>query len=404
MTADTLKSYSCKDLAEMAKKRGVEGWHSMRKDQLVKALLGSARKKAPLSRASSKGTSRLRSSTSGRASQKLSGSRTSAPKLVAAPKVVAAKKLVTRPALSTAKSKDSAVARRLQRVRARHEQQKDLSRASHVPGDRGSYTKDRLVVMVRDAYWLHAYWELSRQGVERAQAALGQEWHASKPILRIMQVSGGGTTQSAESLLRDIEIHGGVNNWYIDVQDPPKTYRLDVGYRAPSGRFFALARSNTVSTPKPDSKDAIDENWSAVAENYDKIYALSGGYSQDGSSTELQELFEERLRRPMGSPMLTHYGSGADGLLSKRREFFFELDAELIVYGKTEPGSHVTLGSDPVRLRPDGSFTVRFSMPNARQVIPAVASSANGVEQRTIVLAVERNTKVMEPLIRDTND
>jgi uncharacterized protein len=37
-------------------------------------------------------------------------------------------------------------------------------------------------------------------------------------------------------------------------------------------------------------------------------------------------------------------------------------------------------------------------------VIPAVASSANGLEQRTVVLAVERNTKTMEPLVRDAND
>jgi len=33
--------------------------------------------------------------------------------------------------------------------------------------------QDRLVVMVRDPYWLHAYWELSRKSVERAKVALG---------------------------------------------------------------------------------------------------------------------------------------------------------------------------------------------------------------------------------------
>jgi hypothetical protein len=44
---------------------------------------------------------------------------------------------------------------------------------------------------------------------------------------------------------------------------------------------------------------------------------------------------------------------------------------------------------------------VRLSLPDRRQVIPIVASSYDGVEQRTTILAVERNTKVMEPRVRD---
>ena len=473
MTADTLKSYSCKLLAEMAKKRGVEGWHSMKKDQLVRALLRMSRSKvlvakAPAAKASSKtSSSRSRTSSTSASSRKTAlpvkaalpvkpaksmlnkAQAQSAPKAtIAAKPPVAASKLPAPPKLaavnkippvkSTAASHtngklpatrieppkpvlvksvtngkphdakaeaklESPVAKRLQRMKAKLDQSKDLSVAT-ARAKGASLSKDRLVVMVRDPFWLHAYWELSRQGVERAEAALGQEWHAAKPILRLLQVSSSGTTTAAESLVRDIEIHGGVNNWYIDVQDPPKSYRLEIGYRGPSGRFFVLARSNVVSTPKAGVKDALDEHWTEVAENYDKIYAQSGGYSQDGSAAELQELFEERLRRPMGSPMVTRYGTGAEGLLPRKKEFFFEIDAELIVYGVTEPNAHVTLQGDPVRLRPDGTFTVRFTMPNCRQVIPAVASSANGVEQRTIVLAVERNTKTMEPLIREAND
>jgi uncharacterized protein len=42
--------------------------------------------------------------------------------------------------------------------------------------------------------------------------------------------------------------------------------------------------------------------------------------------------------------------------------------------------------------------------PNRRQVLPVVASSKDGAEQRTIVLAVERNTKVMETVHRDSSD
>src|SRR5437867_1509542 len=51
MTAETLNSYSAKDLAEMAKNRGVAGWHSMRKEQLIKALIKLARQKTNKSKA-----------------------------------------------------------------------------------------------------------------------------------------------------------------------------------------------------------------------------------------------------------------------------------------------------------------------------------------------------------------
>ena len=79
----------------------------------------------------------------------------------------------------------------------------------------------------------------------------------------------------------------------------------------------------------------------------------------------------------------------------------FSVDAELLVFGVSHPNAHVTLQGEPVPLRPDGSFSVRMALADRRQVIPVIASSSDGVEQRTIILAVERNTKVLEPRIRE---
>jgi hypothetical protein len=146
----------------------------------------------------------------------------------------------------------------------------------------------------------------------------------------------------------------------------------------------------------------VDENWKAVAEDADRIFAMSGGYSAQGASRELQELLEERLRRPLGSPMKTRFGRGAAGREGERLEF--AVDAEIIVYGATSRDAHVTLQGEPVQLREDGTFAVRLSLPDRRQVIPIVASSYDGVEQRTTILAVERNTKVMEPFVRDVTE
>lgn len=476
MTAETLKSKSVKDLAEMAKKRGIAGWHGMRKEQLIKALLRMAARKAnaaaSVQRRSSATPNRpavkslaakslaakplavksmavkavavanngLRRAANG-VSPVAKAATNGRPTVPAAPAAArpatngtANRPVIGKPAASTANgnkpaqaapakpqplsaaakaalaqddAKDrklSLAAKKLLVAKMKHERMKDLAWRTIENKGKGSLIRDRLVLMVRDAYWLHCYWELSRHGVERAQASLAQDWHTAKPTLRLLHTVEGGTTSSAELLVRDIEIHGGVNNWYIEAPEPPQSFRVEIGYRTANNRFHTLARSNVVTTPRPDSKDAIDENWNAVAQDYDKIYAMSGGYSTEGNSAELQELFEERLRRPMGSPLVTGFGSGVEGLVPRRKEFAFDVDAEMLVFGKTEPNAHVTLQGDPVKVRPDGTFTVRFAMPNARQVIPAVASSADGLEQRTVVLAVERNTKVMEPVVRDSSD
>jgi hypothetical protein len=268
------------------------------------------------------------------------------------------------------------------------------------------YGKDRIVVMVRDPYWLHAYWELTHQSVQRAEAALGQDWHSAKPILRVVDVSAQDTTSTSEAVVRDIEIHGGCQNWYVEVQQPPRSYRVDVGYLSKRGQFYCLARSNVVSTPRANVSDILDENWADIdTKQADRIYAMSTGFDPMGttSSLELKQLFEERLRRPLGSPTMGSFGSGA---LSpeKARKFWFKLDAELIVYGETDPEARVTLQGEPVKLRPDGTFTMRFSLPDSRQIIPAVATAADGVEERTIVLAIERNTKHLEPMIHEINE
>jgi hypothetical protein len=372
MTPAALKSYSHKDLAQMAKQGGVRGWHSMRKDQLVKALLTAAKTK----------------------SSSASAKKIAAPERRSVPAKAVKCTTARKPAATR-------VQRHISQVQAKLERTKNIASTN---GKSHAQLKERIVVMVRDPYWLHAYWEVKRQSVERVQAAMSQDWHAARPYLRLLEVSDGGSTSTSERVIRDIEIHGGVSNWYVHVDNSPSSYRLELGYMGSSGRFYPLVRSNVVSTPEPGSSDAIDENWTDVAENFDKIYAMSGGYSPDGNSLELQELFEERLRRPMGSPMVTRYGSGMEGMFIASQDFKFEVDAEMIVYGVTNPNTHVSLRGEPVRIRPDGTFTVRMSLPNQRQVIPVVASAANGGEQRTIVLAVERNTKVMEPVVREANE
>ena len=398
MRRDRLQGLSKRELLKIAKARGIRGYQSMTKEALLQAL-----------------------GTQGpRAAAKRPGKKDKQTKASAASEASGAKK--TRRSQARSPSKGSKASSPAARNTAAHagangssaEEQVERSKyevgvptrdlSKKLPRDLPKgYGSDRLVLMVRDPYWLHCYWELTRASISRAEAALAEEWHTAKPILRLLDVSSDDTTSSSEAVVRDIEIHGGCNNWYIDVLNPPRSYRVDIGYLTRSGRFYVLARSNVVTTPRAGISDSIDENWADVQSNYEKIYAMSGGYDPSASSLELRHLFEERLRRPMGSPAITSFGSGAfQGL--QPRKFWFQIDAELIVYGATEPSAKVTLQGRPIKLREDGTFTERFALPDSRQIIPAVAISSDGVEERTIVLAVERNTKALEPLIHDGSE
>lgn len=458
ITTASFKSRTTKELAEIAKKKGIRGWQAMRKEQLVQALLRLERGKAngkPVAKAAAKPSRVTHHSHNGKASKpsgkkpkaKASGSRSRSTSKTARPSRKSVSSRVTKApkskaiqsrSASTSKSKagkastrrdktshrkNSVALRRIQEDVTRREQLKDLAYASemrrrlnivqktgHGAGVRGSlngagkngHSKDRIVLLVRDSYWLQACWDVTRQSVLRAQASMAEHWHSARPVLRLIELEAGGSTSSAESVVRDMEIHGGVNNWYIDVHNPPQSFRVDIGYLASDGRFHVLARSNTVNTPQPGSTDAVDRNWTDVAENYEKIYALSGGYGAEKG--DLQDVFEERLHRPMGSSVGARFGAGAERMLHRDRNFHFDVDAEIIVYGSTKPDAHVNLSGEPVKVRTDGSFAVRLPLPDRRQVLPVTASSRDGVEERTIVLAIERNTKVMEPLMHDPNE
>lgn len=362
MTADALKDCNKKHLAKMAKEQGIAGWHAMRKDQLIRAL------SAPRPTSSSHPKKGLSRKTAVSSRQSSDGSDSA----------VAAR---PGPTNGSVQSVPSALPHTLDHA----------------------CQKDRIIVLARDSYWLHAYWELSRTTLARAQAALGQEWHSARPILRLMDVTSEDTTAASERPVRDIPIHGGVNNWYIDVLEPPRSFRIDIGYLSRRGKFYVLARSNIVATPKAGVSDSLDENWASVQRQFERVQNPSTiSANRAVCAIDLHDLFEERLRRPLSSVSMQNLSVG--GLPSLGRDFHFEIDAELIVYGTTEPNARVTLQGEPVQLRSDGTFTVRFSLPDSRQIIPAVAASADGIEERTIVLAVERNTKELEPMIHDNNE
>ncbi len=85
--------------------------------------------------------------------------------------------------------------------------------------------------------------------------------------------------------------------------------------------------------------------------------------------------------------------AGAIGGPEAARGFWFNINAELIIYGATEPDAAVTIGGRKIRLRPDGTFSYRFALPDGKYDLPAVAVSAAGDDQRQAELHFQRRTR-----------
>jgi hypothetical protein len=74
-------------------------------------------------------------------------------------------------------------------------------------------------------------------------------------------------------------------------------------------------------------------------------------------------------------------------------QFWFNINAELIIYGATEPDARVTIGGRPIQLRPDGSFSYRFALPDGEYELLVSARSAQVEDHRQAGLRFFRRTE-----------
>jgi len=245
------------------------------------------------------------------------------------------------------------------------------------------YGDTRIVLMVRDPHWVHSYWEINESKYNEVRSILGSDFEKSKETLRIYNTSA----EPWKSF--DISVFYGARSWYINVPESNKTYIVDIGFLAPDGRFIVMARSNAVTTPRDGISDVIDEEWMTI--DFDRIYAMSGGFGVGRSSGEIRTLMEKHLEQQKTSGWVSSLSSPFGG--PRERPFFLVANTELIVYGATEPTAQLYVQGKKIELRRDGTFTLRFALPDGKQVIPIEAIRDDGLEKRSITPIVQRETK-----------
>jgi hypothetical protein len=377
MTTTELRTLTRKELETMAKRFNVSGRHAMKKEELVRTLVSVRRKKTKtIDHKSNNGVSPANGK-----SRKSPGINSHTVSTVKKPvkngqpvKPPAGRPPASRPnrLMSSGFSKTSSSANR---------------------------TKDRLRVQVLDSHWLHAVWSVSQRILDRARVALGVEWHQAVPIIRVYEICGEDESSGATIWVKDIEIQGNVDHWYIPVESASCTYTLQIGYRTAGGNFFTLARSNKVTTPQENSPEADerDHNGRQSSRNNDSKHTGSFGSDEIYGKEAQPPLWENGFN----SNSIEENANGSNGNGSDQHEsnkdHQMTVHTELIIHGKTHPDSELTYLGDAVSLDENGRFSFRIAFPEGRHVIPVAAVTPDGKEKYTTVLGIMRNTKELGP-------
>jgi hypothetical protein len=155
----------------------------------------------------------------------------------------------------------------------------------------------------------------------------------------------------------------------------------------------------------PDAAAASAGKWTAEQERaLAELVTIDSVRRVWMGSLEITELIRRQLQQQISSAVFSQFAipsswSGAVGSVTspygqpeQQKGFWFNVNAELIVYGATQPDAEVTIGGKKIRLRPDGTFSYRFALPDGKYALPAVARSSDGTDARGADLKFSRAT------------
>lgn len=310
-----------------------------------------------------------------------------------------------------------------------------------------AYGTKRLFLAARDPHWLYARWDLTSEQ-QRHYNRLSTDRHL---VLRLF------LNEAAGEPLSQVHVHPESTHWFCHVPHAGSKYVAELGYYpADGGKWVTVSASGATLTP-PDamSEDFTAEfatipvevpfakimelARTSVRENVplsevlqelrangytipesrppskwtpERESALAGIITMDQvrrvwmGSVEITELIRRQLQQEISSMGAAQFGQPSSpfgavtsvsspfgGGEERKKGFWFNVNAELIIYGATEPDAQVTIGGRVIKLRPDGSFSYRFALPDGEYELPAVAVSSDKTDARAAGLRFGRSTE-----------
>lgn len=298
------------------------------------------------------------------------------------------------------------------------------------------YGQSRIVLMPRDPQWAYAYWDIPNDHRQHLRNQGGQML-----ALRVYDVTDINLEYQSPHSVQEYPCDEMAREWYLPVPVSDRDYAIEIGYRCADGRWLLLARSATVRIPPVYPSDWIEDHFITVMWDddlrgktqfelvppskkyatvgadgnpiYDQIFGMAqgveaqrvagslfGSMQQTQGAVHLESLSSYVFPSGVGmwamptASGLTMSGAGfsASAPPVRPRKFWLIADAELIVYGATEPDATVTIGGRKIELNPDGTFRFQMSFQDGLIDFPIVAVAADGEQNREIHMKFERET------------
>jgi uncharacterized protein len=299
------------------------------------------------------------------------------------------------------------------------------------------YGHSRIELMPRDPQWAYAYWDIPNEHKLELRSQGGQTL-----ALRLYDVTDIRLESQAPHSVQEYPCDELAREWYMPIPVSDRDYMAEIGYRCQDGRWLLLSRSATMRIPPVYPSEWVEDHFLTVPWDQDlrgqtlitltppaaapvgppvsmdaygnPVYAADNaafGLTNDGQSLHIagslygsmQHLPTESLSSfvfPSGMGMwamptvsgMSGVGMSASMPPVRPRQFWLVADAELIVYGATEPDATVTIGGQPIKLNSDGTFRFQMSFQDGVIDFPIVAVAADGEQNREIHMNFERET------------
>lgn len=296
------------------------------------------------------------------------------------------------------------------------------------------YGESRIVLMPRDPQWAYTYWDIPNDHKEELRRQGGQQL-----ALRIYDVTDINLEFQSPHSVQEYPCDELAREWYLPIPVSDRDYTIEIGYRCADGRWLVLARSAPVRVPPVYPSDWIEDHFITLSWDEDLrgktfaqlvppsqrstmagvngngIYERIFGMAQGVEAMRVAgSLYGSMQQAPVHMESISSYvfpsgvgmwalptvsgltmsgvGFSASAPPVRPRKFWLIADAELIVYGATEPDATVTIGGRPIKLNPDGTFRFQMSFQDGLIDFPIMAVAADGEQNREIHMKFERET------------